>query len=848
LIGRVCSSEGRCLPCDSTFDCLEEPGGGYPARTLCIEGTCAEGDCQDSSECPEDLPICGDDYRCRACQEQAECLDKEGVLNGYVCDLVVGKCMPGDCYPPDSPCNAPQYGVCENYSCRACTNEGGGLVDDCQLNGYPGSVICTSDGCVAAECNDIIPCTFGRVCQDNSCVDCNAEDDSYCTANGMTCNLENFTCVGCVDDSQCSEGHRICENSSCRDCLPGECGPGRVCAGGGCFDGDCWIDGEIWTNSQTKPDDPCSKCDRLVTQFAWSANPNVPCDDDIDCTYGDACSTTFAGVCSGQSYSCPSKACADPVCDGRGPAYCTLEKKIGWAGCFIDNECYAISETNEMNSCQYCAGQDEWSNKPLGTGCGNCMTCQEFGQSVACGFVEDGQDTNNDCLEVCQVCNGFGGCRWVSAGQADPNPNACPASSPTECGYNGLCLGNGPDCAFWTDVADVSDGNECTINDACNGAGGITGDQVTDGTLCNTTKVCYDGVCRDCVESTFDCPNDPINMVCVDSNCTVGVCSSADDCGSPPECKVWTCVDNQCVEQNSSEGFCDDDNPCTLNDYCLNGICQPGTGSPNCTAQDDQCNTGVCVPLNPDTLSCEKDPLDAGTSCEADGLACTVDECNGGGEKPGLCRFSSIVAGLCFIDGICYDNNDLSASGCGICQAAINQTEWQSVAPATPCGISACDEVCVGQNCLSRWHTFAYGCFTNDEAEVRGMHPCVEDRVTGKRYFYRGNCSSSCTCDKTRAAAEAACDSMGLRLPTMAEYMELNGTIGCTADDCRDEPHTMGIDPILTGKTKSGWHYWTSEHLGGNLYKVAHLTNVGFVEVAFDDTLIWVKGFYCIQD
>jgi hypothetical protein len=299
-------------------------------------------------------------------------------------------------------------------------------------------------------------------------------------------------------------------------------------------------------------------------------------------------------------------------------------------------------------------------------------------------------------------------------------------------------------------------------------------------------------------------------MVCDNGHCMIGNCTIPEDCGPPPECKVWDCIDNQCTEQNSSTGGCDDENPCTVNDYCLSGICQPGPDVPDCTHEDDWCNTGICVVINPDTYDCEKSPLPAGTPCAEDGLDCTTEECNGGhAGNPGQCVYTGVASGDCFIDGVCYDNNDLSPNGCGICQSTTSQTEWQPVAGGTPCGSDPCDQLCSGTNCIDRWWYRPQQC-----ALAIPPYPilrCILDRVTDRYYFYRGTCNSGCYCRATYTDAVAACEALDLRLPTLAEY-EAISVSGCMSEDCSEPPIDMQVDPEFDGRIQAAFGHWTSDY------------------------------------
>ncbi|MBN2362098.1 MAG: hypothetical protein JXR83_21785, partial [Deltaproteobacteria bacterium] len=831
LVGLVCATNGRCAACSDTQDCLDALHGGYPAGTLCVSGRCVEANCITSSDCPIDRPICGSDSRCRACQDTPECLARAGVSSGHVCDTDTGRCHAGDCFPNAAPCSAPGNGICDNYTCRACHNEVSAAVDDCQLNGYPSSVLCVAGACVSAECNDVVPCAHDRICDQSVCVDCTASDNSYCLANGMTCDTGSKTCVGCTNNSQCAGGQRICDNTVCRDCLPGECATGRVCAGGACLEGDCWIDGQVWVNGGTKVNDVCSRCTRTNSQFAWSANPNFACDDNNPCSQGDICHATVPGVCNGAVYSCPDLACADGVCHGTGPTDCTLEKKPSWTGCFLDDACFFHGDPNPANPCQLCDGtQNAWVDKPEGTRCGFCKICQRPASSIVCDFVPSGQDPHNDCTANCQVCDNYGSCRWADAG-SDPEGN-CPAELATTCTTTGQCAGGSDRCAFWSNVSGVDDENECTDNDRCDGLGKKIGDPLT-GTWCRQqTKVCHAGVCEDCL--TGECPTD---RVCDSGTCLVGVCNDPADCGQPPQCKGWACNDHQCEELQLSTGWCDDGNPCTLSDFCQIGECQAGTGEPNCSAEDDSCNVGVCVMVDTDNYRCEKSPLAAGTSCNDDNLACTVDQCAGPEGAPRSCALHHYLAGTCFIDGVCYAQNDHSPNGCGYCNSLASQTSWQPVAAKTPCGTSACDEVCSGINCVARWYVPIRPCI--------GGSNCIIDRDTEKSwYYYDDSDADTCPEKATWADATTICAGDLARLPTRAELIAIVPHVDCTTTTCNGG--TINLPPAFAGKAMTR-AYWTSEDLNGDGKKnLIGFQSSGYAE--YDASPDYSYWYLCVDD
>ncbi|MFH1808971.1 MAG: hypothetical protein ABIJ09_09520 [Pseudomonadota bacterium] len=868
LVKLVCSTAGRCETCDQAPDCLDSLHGGYAAGTLCVSGRCVEANCLDSTGCPADRPVCGSDSRCRSCQSTAECLARAGVASGYVCDVDTGRCEAGNCFPNAEPCSSPSNGVCEDYTCRACANDALATLDDCQVNGYPSSVLCVSGSCVLAQCNDVVECALGRVCDQAACVDCTTGDDSYCTGQGMTCNTSSQSCVGCTNDNQCAGGQRICDTFECRDCLAGECGTGRVCAGGACVDGACWIDGLVLDEGDTKANDVCSRCTRLTTPFAWSPNPGQGCNDNLACTQGDTCSATVPGVCAGASYTCTGNSCANGVCHGTGPGDCTLEEKTSWTGCFLDGICYLHGDPNPANPCQYCDGTlDAWVDKTVGTRCGTCRTCQRPASAIQCSFVASGQDPHDDCPSDCQVCDDFGGCRWADA-STDPNSD-CTWTPVSGCLTTGECVGGSTTCAFWTGgTGQVDDGKECTINDHCDGAGQKTGDAVTDGTLCASgTKICRSGDCTPCLNT----PECGIGKVCSAGGlCVTGNCNLPEDCGTAPTCQKWTCPSHACVLADDDAASCSDDDPCTLGDHCLSGDCQPGPGTPNCTSLDDACNDGLCVKLTSTTYECHADPKPLGTSCNDDGLACTVDRCDGGsGSNPGQCLFSSVAAGQCYINGNCRAEGFTNpAIECEHCDPDLRPLGWSPKAPSEPCtadtlsctadlctGGSTCGhdwdsstascleagactsqgadrpsnfcEVCSGSNTwdpktdgtpcndgdASTQHDICYDRTCQDRfygwsqcLAVGGGYTCVFDRMNGALYYV----PATCTTFRTWAQAYSYCQGLttlfhsNFRLPTLTELQALATATASTG--CSGSPY---IDSDIAKQVTATHAYWT---------------------------------------
>jgi hypothetical protein len=173
--------------------------------------------------------------------------------------------------------------------------------------------------------------------------------------------------------------------------------------------------------------------------------------------------------------------------------------------------------------------------------------------------------------------------------------------------------------------------------------------------------------------------------------CTVGETCKSGMCGNgmPRDCSTGnTCVTGSCDETmgacvgtpapNSTP--CEDGNPCTIGDICGAGVCQPGL-PPDCTAFDDQCNTGMCDPASG---NCRAVPMTDGIACD-DGNDCTGnDACSAG-----ACTGNPMVAdGNACDDGVACTTMDTCMGG--VCAGTVQPC------PGTACNPGVCDTAAGG--------------------------------------------------------------------------------------------------------------------------------------------------------
>lgn len=242
------------------------------------------------------------------------------------------------------------------------------------------------------------------------------------------------------------------------------------------------------------------------------------------------------------------------------------------------------------------------------------------------------------------------------------------------CNQNGVCE-NTPNfndsiecCAPDTGATTpLSDGNECT-DDICNPDGTVTHPPLAEFTLCGdpTTTQC-DG--PDSCDGAGSCLDRvaAVGTPCGDATDTD--CDGADTCDG-----AGTCQDNLAIAGaacgDPADTQCDDPDTCDGAGVCLLNNVTDGTECDDglfCN-ENEACSGGACTGGS---------PLDCG-----DGLTCTTDVCN---DDTDMCE-STLDAGNCLIDGICYGEFDLNpANDCEWCEPATSTSDWTVRADDSDC-------------------------------------------------------------------------------------------------------------------------------------------------------------------
>jgi hypothetical protein len=413
-------------------------------------------------------------------------------------------------------------------------------------------------------------------------------------------------------------------------------------AGSACAEvADC----EAWASADPRA---CHEPECRDGQCAWKElEDDTGCDDQNDCTEGDACQ---AGKCLGAPKACDDQEpCTTDSCTpGQGCQHAdnTLPCDDG-DGCTINDRCQA-------GHCQAGPALPCDDGDPCtADGCDD-GTCTHVGQDGACddGNPCTGGDTctGGRCLGTPDTCDDGNACTQDAC-----DPLAAPEArcghvnlSGTPCSDGSGCT-SGDTCAegYCVGTYECDDGNPCT-EDGCDGTScthaPLLSGECDDGNPCTTADHCAAGVCTSsltasCDDSdpcTFDhcdptsgCKHSPLtgpacddkNLCTLDDRCNAGTCKgTTNPCDDKNECTDDSCTPGVGCQNKPAARPCDDKNECTTLDFCLSqGQC---VGVPRDCDDGDPCTLDSCDPLSGD---CVHAMAEDGGECD-DQSACTTDD------------------------------------------------------------------------------------------------------------------------------------------------------------------------------------------------------------------------------
>jgi hypothetical protein len=400
-----------------------------------------------------------------------------------------------------------------------------------------------------------------------------------------------------------------------------------------------WATGACQNAAQCDDGNACTT-DTCNAGVCGHVNNNLACNDGNACTQTDTCQN---GVCvGGNNVACqPLDGCHTAgVCNPQNGA-CSQPLKANGTACNDNNGC----TQNDVCNAGVCSG--------------SALACQPL----------DGCHSAGACNPMTGQCSN----PLKADGSACSDNNSC---TQTDTCQAGVCVGSMP---VMCPAADA-----CHVQGVCNVATGMCDNNVKqdgtpcdDGSSCTQSDICIAGMCTG---------QNPV------------VCPAPDGCHDAPICNPMT---GQCANPVKADGSsCDDGNPCSQTDTCMNGVCVGG--NPVICSPKDSCHTaGLCSPA---TGMCSEPTKNDGSSCD-DGDACTqIDSCKGGvctGATPVNCSAKDAchdvgvcdpMSGMCNdpfkADGAtCDDKNectDADACGMGACAGKAKPN-------GTPCSIGTCE-------------------------------------------------------------------------------------------------------------------------------------------------------------
>ena len=351
-------------------------------------------------------------------------------------------------------------------------------------------------------------------------------------------------CPSCNDFNPCTVDSCDSTTGTCRH-DPLSCDDGNQCTADSCFfDPQCPICG--------------GGCQHAVQPAG------TLCDDGLSCTIGE-------------------------ICDGGGR--CIGQVQPAGTACDDGNSCTGPDVCDAAGLCVGQGQADPGTSCDDGSLCTTGDVCVTTGPgTVACRGALKSCDDGNLCTQ--DTC--------------DPATGQCGAA-PVDCDDGNVCTADACDpatgaCTRTNASGSCTDGNFCTVNDACSG-GNCAGNPVD----CNDNTACTKDVC---LNDPNACRHIPDSSLCVDGNeCTDDTCTvpggclhrsnTGAACNTSNPCELSFCQRGMCVPTYPNNGVpCSDGDICTISDVCSGGQCW---GTPKCDDRDpctiDSCSqvTGECA-------------------------------------------------------------------------------------------------------------------------------------------------------------------------------------------------------------------------------------------------------------
>ena len=727
----LCDSVNNNFPCDDLNPCTIDDRCN---NSICV-GTpkdCNDGNICTNNTCNPNNGICEAANNMVPCDDLNPCTIQDMCISG-ICMGMPNTCSDNNPCTDDS-CNK-FTGLCENVNNNnnPCKHPDLCIVDDMCFNG-------TCVG-IQKDCTDNNPCT-GSVC------------------NSQTGNCESINQnVTCDDNDPCTLND-VCVNGTCSGTQM-DCDDSNDCTNDFCFNGMCFNVG----NQNTCDDgNPCTDdfCNETLKMCIGTNNNQNQCDDGDNCTISDSC---VNGTCIGTPVNCNDN------------NTCTVDTCSPINGTCMNTDLPVNSTCNDGD---FCTEQD------------SCIFDISGGGILCKGIDIDCDDGNNCTFNECSPLNGT--CLITNLdGILCNDNNECTQNDTCD---NGICFGIGVDCNPNTQCANYTcnhytgncdimhiigscdDGLECTENDTC-----INGECVGITKNCNDGNICTTNLCNittgECYSVNNNLPCDDNNMCTTGDTCINGNCTGTEVvCDQDTQCTNHTCNKHTgFCETDFLIGNCSDNNHCTENDTCINGLC---LGVIKTCGDDNICTTNICNTTNGECITTNN-----ALQCD-DGLMCTFNDiCSNGtcSGTPVICDLSTNClnhtcnhhTGNCefnFIVGPCDDldnctENDFCING--LCQGTPKDCDDGNICSSTQCDTMTGNCVAINNNqscddsnaCTSNDLCINGECIGTPK-ECNGTTECVNHTcniITGMCEFklLLGDCTDGDNCTENDTCINGIC-------------------------------------------------------------------------------------------
>jgi len=614
-------------PCDDDLSCesgaCAATDGGRICVDPCVDSCPAGFECTRAGTGPDEVFLCLPRFAklCQPCNDHNDCEVVEAnrparcITNGTQGSFCGAGCVAdGDC---------PDGYLCEerNVGLRA-------LESQC----VPADGVCSCNAIGAAQgmgtrcerSNEIGTCSGMRKCTEEGLSECSAifAEEERCDGMDNDCNGE-IDDVGANRPCSVANEHGVCEGkATCyggRELCDAPEPQAEVCDG---VDSDC--DGQ--TDEGTCDDGvSCTmdSCNAAAGQCVQTPMPEL-CDDANECTE-DHCDGRLGCVheprpghpCDDGSHCTDDDTCRGATCEGVArPGCCAANED-----CDDGNECTLEACDTATGACVF--ERDRMEGLPCDADGDGCTVGDQCSGAVCLpGLPADCPDDASGCTVLGCVSTAHDEYRCEStprpAGTVCSDGDAC--TSGDTCDGAGACVGGAVDADCCHDDAACDDLNPCTEDRCDPELARCAHDPVEDGARCDadgdgctTGDSCSAGVCTPGTHADCGPGDDPcrpescvsqgpdsyrcdvsafaVGEPCDDRNpCTSGsACDSAGECtgGTERDCQAeagGTCLrafcdplDGGCVSVTADDGtWCDDGEPCTMDDLCVVGSCMGG--------------------------------------------------------------------------------------------------------------------------------------------------------------------------------------------------------------------------------------------------------------------------------